>query len=196
MKVDKFKRGQIWWLQENKIYDGNVQSGTRPVIIISNDANNRHSNNLTVVPCTSQDKKDLPTHFTFTINEESIALAECIRTVNKERIGTYIGTCDDEIMKAIDNIVKIALGLNVVNSEPVKINKPIICNEHSTDKLEDNLKENRGRKPKYTSDEMIKFIKDYEHYDMNFMLEKYGEKSAKAVTNKVYRFRKLTAKGK
>ena len=138
-------------------------------------------------------KKDLPTHFTFTINEESIALAECIRTINKERIGTYIGTCDDEIMKAIDNIVKIALGLNAVNSEPIK---PIICNEHSIDKLEDNLKENRGRKPKYTSDEMIKFIKDYEHYDMNFMLEKYGEKSAKAVTNKVYRFRKLTAKGK
>ena len=92
MKVDKFKRGQIWWLQENKIYDGNVQSGNRPVIIISNDANNRHSNNLTVVPCTSQDKKDLPTHFTFTINEESIALAECIRTINKEKIGTYIGT--------------------------------------------------------------------------------------------------------
>ena len=99
-------------------------------------------------------------------------------------------------MKAIDNIVKIALGLNVVNSEPIKPNKPIICNEHSTDKLVDNLKENRGRKPKYTSDEMIKFIKDYEHYDMNFMLKKYGEKSAKAVTNKVYRFRKLTAKGK
>ena len=96
--------------------------------------------------CTSQDKKDLPTHFTFIINEESIALAECIRTVNKERIGTYIGTCDDEIMKAIDNIVKIALGLNVVNSEPIKPNKPIICNEHSTDKLVDNLKENRGRK--------------------------------------------------
>lgn len=196
MKVDKFKRGQIWWLQENKIYDGNVQSGTRPVIIISNDANNRHSNNLTVVPCTSQDKKDLPTHFTFTINEESIALAECIKTINKEKIGTYIGTYDDEIMKAIDNIVKIALGLNAINSEPVKLNKPIICNEHSTDKLVNNLKENRGRKPKYTSDEMIKFIKDYEHYDMNFMLKKYGEKSAKAVTNKVYRFRKLTVKGK
>lgn len=44
MRVQKFKRGQIWWYEYNGTqYDGSVLGKTRPVIIVSNDAANAFS---------------------------------------------------------------------------------------------------------------------------------------------------------
>lgn len=110
--MHKYLRGQIYWLHDVKEYDGSVQGGSRPVIIVSNNRANKFSNNLTIVPCTSiKNKKNLPTHVFLNINEPSIALTEDIQTVSKQRIGLFIGTCTTNIMNEIDNALKIALDL-------------------------------------------------------------------------------------
>lgn len=202
MRVDKFKRGQIWWLNDDKNYDGNVQGGNRPVIIVSNDLNNRFSNNVTIVPCTSKEKQDIPTHYTFKISEQSTALAEQIRTISKEKIGNYIGTCDKELLQKIDEIIKIALGLTFIPTNKSSVLENTNLAELNTDKTisQSNLIVTncvkQGRKSKYSLQEMQRFVDDYYNHNAKFMVKKYNEVSEKAVTNKVYRFKKIIGENK
>lgn len=110
MEIEKYKRGQVWWHKPSYTLNGNLQSGERPIIIISNEKANKHSNVITVIPCTSSMKrKELPTHVEFVIFERSIALCEQITSINKNDLQTYIGQCTKEIMHEIDEKIKVAL---------------------------------------------------------------------------------------
>ena len=44
--------------------------------------------------------------------KDSTILAEQIRTLDRCRIGRYVGSLDSEIMRNIDEIIKISLGVN------------------------------------------------------------------------------------
>lgn len=202
MRINRYIRGQVWWLKDNNPqYDGNVQGGSRPVIIVSNDMANRFSNNLTIIPCTSQDKKDLPTHIELEINGPSIALAEDIKTVSKERMGGYIGTCDEELINKIDNAMKIALGLEC-NCEQKKeyIKNNVTVNDilQTTSQGKAVLMKSgevvdsvtKGPKIKYTLEDKIRFVNDYENHDKEYMKKKYNISCDKSLLNKVYLFRK------
>ena len=46
------KRGEIYYAELYGI--GSVQTGTRPVLIYSNDENNRHSSTINVIPLTAE----------------------------------------------------------------------------------------------------------------------------------------------
>ena len=78
---------------------GSVQSGKRPAIVISNNVNNMHSPNITVVPMTTKLKTTLPTHIFINkelanklgIDTESTILCEQIQTVSKASITTNRG---------------------------------------------------------------------------------------------------------
>ena len=122
MKVNKFSRGQIWWLNDDTNYDGSVQGKERLCVIISNNLNNANSSIVTVIPLTTQIKRlDIPTHTTFYVNNtQNMTLCECVKTVNMAKLYDYQGTCDTELLKDIDKCLKIALGL---------IEIPI-CDEH------------------------------------------------------------------
>ena len=56
------KRFEIWMAELPAEAGSHVQQGVRPVVVVSNDAANRYSPVVTVVPLTSQRKKPLPTH--------------------------------------------------------------------------------------------------------------------------------------
>ena len=114
MKVVKFKRGQIWWCTDTTKYDGHVQGGTRPVIIISNDIANEKENTLIGIPCTTAEKEYLPCNYSFIMNGiKNTALGTNIRSINPDRLTSYIGTCDEELMNEIDKCIKVSLGLSV-----------------------------------------------------------------------------------
>lgn len=200
MKVLKFQRGQIWWYRTDNNFDGSVQGKSRPVIIMSNNFANKYSKNLLAIPCTTQEKKSMPTHTSFDIDGTSnIALAENLISVNIERLKEYIGTVDDELLSKLETNVMVALGLNNnsinnVIEDKVKIqdteskilteSKPVISIKKS------------GRKPKYNYEDMTRFVNDYNNHNAKFMMSKYNEVSEKAVQNKVYRFRKILEEGK
>lgn len=108
-------RGDIYWIEPNphrETYDS-VNKPGRPAIIVSNQANNKHSLTYEIVYLTLSPKYDLPTHCTIrSANELSTALCEQITTVSHEQIGRYVGTCTALEMALVDSCMAISLGLD------------------------------------------------------------------------------------
>lgn len=91
-----------------------MQAGRRPVLVISNDKANQHSPVITIIPITSKmGKAKLPTHVLIEecgLSSPSIALAEQITSINKERLGRKIGTIQQT---AYVGLVKKAIGIQL-----------------------------------------------------------------------------------
>jgi mRNA interferase MazF len=106
-----FVRGSIWYV-ESGYSTGSEQRPGRPAIIVSNDANNKHSSTVEMVYLTTAPKHDLPTHVTIrSTSRVSTAICEQITTVATERIGSYCGTVTDAEMSSIETAMLISLGL-------------------------------------------------------------------------------------
>lgn len=196
----KFVRGMVYFANiPNVIYAPKVQSGRRPVIIISNDVGNVFSQNVTVVPCTSNtDKKDSqPTHVTTRLvnDTESIVLCENIMTIDKSHLDSFVGMLDDYTMGKIDEAITVALGFT-----KLKINDK--CNTPK-----DELESIRGprsicaggckgpqtpkAKAKNTEEFMKDFIKQVEEKGVVHVQKKYGISSTGAVYQRCTRYKKL-----
>ena len=96
-------RMEIWFADLDFHFSSNIQGGSRPVLIVSNDINNAKSNTVTVIPMTSRMKRsELPTHVW--VDKEamsgmykgSMVLAEQITTIDKSRLVRRLGTCRDK----------------------------------------------------------------------------------------------------
>lgn len=114
-KMEKLvRRGDLYYLDFG-ITVGSEQNGVRPVIVVSNKMANRYSPTILVSPITSRfSKKELPTHVKLNhrecgLNRESQVLLEQIYTVDKSRLGTYIGSADRETMDKIDIAAEISI---------------------------------------------------------------------------------------
>ena len=104
------KRGDVVYIElDNK---GNIQTGYRPCVIVSNNKCNRFSPVVLVVPLTSSCKSVLPTHVPIRLVEQSTALCEQVIPINTTDIGKKIHSVSSEEMARIDNALKISLDLN------------------------------------------------------------------------------------
>lgn len=114
-KIEAIKRGSIFYFDlETGV--GSEQNGLRPVMIVQNDKGNTYSPTVIVVPITSKPKKFyLPTHVyigkQFGLPEDSMLLAEHIRTVDRKRLLGFIGIANSEFMSKVDKALEISLGL-------------------------------------------------------------------------------------
>jgi len=106
------KRGDIFYADLNPVI-GSEQGGIRPVLVVQNNIGNMHSPTIVVLPITSMKKRPLPVHTKVDDNDlltdGSIVLAEQIRTIDKRRLRSYIGSLDADAMKRVDKIIKISL---------------------------------------------------------------------------------------
>lgn len=96
---------------------GSVQFGRRPVVVISNEKANKHSDTITVLPISSsRTKSKLPTHVKVKSvgRIPSIALAECITTIDKKQLLDKVGRCSIEEIQNINEAIKIHVSLCVV----------------------------------------------------------------------------------
>ena len=86
------RRYEIWFADLGDHYGTSVQSGNRPVLVISNDVGNQYSRTVTVIPLTTKLKRmDMPTHIILTEEDccmfrpqtlqDSVLLAEQITTI-------------------------------------------------------------------------------------------------------------------
>ena len=91
------RRYEIWFADLGDHYGTSVQSGNRPVLVISNDVGNQYSQTLTVIPLTTKLKRmDMPTHIVLTEEDccmfrpqtlqDSVLLAEQITTIAKSAL--------------------------------------------------------------------------------------------------------------
>lgn len=106
------KRGDIYYIRDTRQSTGSEQRADRPAVIVSNDANNKHSGVYEVVYMTTQPKTDLPTHFiTYSALRPSTVLCEQISSVYEDRIGEWIGTLTPDETKALDQCLKVSIGI-------------------------------------------------------------------------------------
>ena len=109
------KRGDIFYADLSPVI-GSEQGGIRPVIIIQNDIGNKYSPTLVVLPISTAKKHYLPTHIHIcgskTLPKDSVVLAEQIRTIDRYRLKSYMGSVDFELMEKVEKAMKISIGVD------------------------------------------------------------------------------------
>lgn len=108
-------RGDMYYADLSPVV-GSEQAGIRPVLVIQNNIGNKHSPTIVIAAITSViTKAKLPTHFPIApangLQKDSLVLLEQVRTIDRKRLGEYIGTLEDEYMKGIDHALAISMGL-------------------------------------------------------------------------------------
>ena len=111
------KRGDIYFADLNPTIGAETQK-RRPVLIISNNANNKVATTVTIVPITSSLKKIYPfevflEHKKTGLSKDSKAQCHQIRTISKLRITSSlpVGTISQEIIKKIEAALKLHLDM-------------------------------------------------------------------------------------
>ncbi len=110
------KRGDIYYADLRPVV-GSEQGGVRPVLIIQNDAGNRHSPTVICAAITSRmNKAKLPTHVELStkecdISKDSVILLEQIRTIDKQRLKEKVCHLDEKTLYRVDRALKISLEL-------------------------------------------------------------------------------------
>ena len=109
------KRGDIFYADLNPVV-GSEQGGIRPVLVVQNNVGNKYSPTLVVLPVSSAKKPHLPTHIRICgskmLPKDSVILAEQIRTIDRNRLQSYIGSLGLEIMEKINEAMKISIGVD------------------------------------------------------------------------------------
>ncbi|MEJ2332590.1 MAG: type II toxin-antitoxin system PemK/MazF family toxin [Desulfobulbaceae bacterium] len=96
---------------------GNEISKTRPVLVVSNNINNRYAGTVTVLPITSRKlNKMYPFELllpkgTGNLPKDSKVKADQIRTLDKTRLVKHIGKLKNEYMNLLNEAIKIHLAL-------------------------------------------------------------------------------------
>lgn len=113
------RRGDVFYADLSPVI-GSEQGGVRPVLVVQNDIGNKYSPTIIISAITSQiNKAKLPTHVEITAPEyglpkDSVVLLEQIRTIDKKRLREKIGRFNDEMMRSVDDALKISVGLKAL----------------------------------------------------------------------------------
>lgn len=108
------KRGEIYYADLSPVV-GSEQGGIRPVLIVQNDVGNKYSPTVIAAAITSQmNKAKLPTHVELNestgLQKNSVLLLEQLRTIDKTRLGTRVGSLNRETMSKVDSALMVSLG--------------------------------------------------------------------------------------
>lgn len=105
-------RGHIYWVKFDPAIGTEIQK-TRPAIIVSNNLQNEFSSRLIVIPISSNISKIFSFEVKILINNrENKALIDQIRTIDKSRLGDFIGVLTKTEIFNIDRVMKNTLSLN------------------------------------------------------------------------------------
>jgi mRNA interferase MazF len=110
------KRGDVFLASLDPVI-GKEISKTRPVVIVSNDINNRFSDTVSVLPLTSQHVDRAYPFEVFlpkksgNLPKDSKVKANQIRTIDKSRLVSFIGRLDAACMADVDRAIKVHLGI-------------------------------------------------------------------------------------
>jgi mRNA interferase MazF len=110
------RRGDIFLAALDPVI-GKEIAKTRPVVVVSNDFNNRYSGTVTILPVTS---KHLEKIYPFEVliprgrsilPKDSKVKADQIRTLDRRRLLKFIGKLEAEDLEAIAKAIQVHLSL-------------------------------------------------------------------------------------
>lgn len=122
------KRGEIWLIDYNfkpkkgKEKELEIESKIkkiRPSLVVSNNPQNEHDEEIIMAPLSSKELERIRSYELFIkrnkengLDEDSKILFNRLRAIEKEdRLGDYIGVLDKEIMKEVNERLKLVLDL-------------------------------------------------------------------------------------
>lgn len=114
------RRGELRWVDLDPVR-GNESDKRRPAVIVSNDGANATASRLgrgvvTVIPVTSNTERVYPFQVLLDaaatgLVRDSKAQAEQVRSVSVERVGDLIASLDADIVRALDDALRLHLEL-------------------------------------------------------------------------------------
>jgi len=113
--MSQILKGEIYWANLNPTIGSEIAK-TRPVLIVSNDINNKHAATVSILPITSSTAKIYPFEVFLpkgegNLNNDSKAKANQIRTIDKQRIGNKIGKISQTKLAEIEEAILTHLGI-------------------------------------------------------------------------------------
>ncbi len=110
------QRGDIYYANLSPV-TGSEQGGIRPVLIVQNDVGNSHSPTVIAAAITGYVKgKRQPTHVRLKgasrgLFRNSTVLLEQLRTLDKSRLGEYMGSVGADKMREVDTALCVSVGV-------------------------------------------------------------------------------------
>lgn len=103
------QRGDVFWANLDPTIGVEIQK-TRPVVVMSNDVINQRSQLVIVVPLTTNVIRLSPSHVLIPrgeggLTEDSKALTEQIRAMDKQRLTTRIGILSPRFLRLIEQAI-------------------------------------------------------------------------------------------
>lgn len=105
------RRAEVWWVEFDPAVGSEIRK-TRPAVIVSNDAANRHLTRVVVVPVTSNTGRQYPGEAIVSISgEPRKVMADQIMAADKSRLKQLIDTLSKADMLAVEDAIKVHLAL-------------------------------------------------------------------------------------
>jgi mRNA interferase MazF len=110
------RRGEIYWVNLDPTV-GTEIAKTRPALVISNDIGNQHAEHVIVAPISSQKTNQV---YPFEVlipqregglRQHSKVLLDQICTLDKHRLGNWIGQLSHDRMLEVDQAVRLSLNV-------------------------------------------------------------------------------------
>ena len=109
--VNKYTQGTVWYWVNPTSHRSGVQSGDRPILIISNNKFNMHSPVVNCVSITSV-LKPSPVHVPVTLLQDSHIQCEQLHTIPKTELNDYIGTVPQSVLASVKEKMLFQLDIN------------------------------------------------------------------------------------
>lgn len=121
-----FYRGELYYADLGKGI-GSEQEGYRPVVIIQNNMGNKYSPTVIVAPVTTnhEAKAKLPTHCYIGaesgLDAPSVILLEQLRTIDKKRLGHFVGRLNWKHLRQLNHALVISIDLKEPRANRITI---------------------------------------------------------------------------